>query len=618
MRPIILIGSLLIAIATAVVYSQVFPGAFIGPDNSEIRADPRMNSWVGLPEILYEGNMLPARPVGNLSFIVNRALTGSQAKGYLLINLVLHICNAWLVCRLFSVLLKSTCQITTRQSDWLAVGFALLWAVHPLNTQAVASAYQRHELWMTLFFVAALIQVVHFAATGGVPRLVFAALLGLLAGLSKETAAILPVVALLVTWCVADQVAKRSKTRVRLAAVLATLTAPAAVGALFAVQKNIYMATLLASDTPPLQYLATQMQVIVRYLSLAFYPVHQSYSYDWPLVETMSEILPSLGIIAVFLASGLALLYNSRLTGFGILLCFVALAPTSTLVPLEPVAAEYRMYLPLIGLLVAIMGFFAILAPREQGQENAAELDSKEVGVAPVLGVVLCLGAVVAVLPLSFRRASIYQTPKSIWQATSEAGFAPLTSKLELASMALNEGDFAVAETLSLEVAEADPGNVTAWTTLASSLSSRGASDRATELLEKALETVEDDGRISLALGNASVESDPVAAQRHFEKAVELAPAMSEAWNNLGIILARDEQNYERAEKCYQTALQHRFDNKQAFFNLAALQLKSGRPYEARATLLAAQRVLGNDADVVQRIQTLDKVIEAAAASLQK
>ena len=165
------------------------------------------------------------------------------------------------------------------------------------------------------------------------------------------------------------------------------------------------------------------------------------------------------------------------------------------------------------------------------------------------------------------QRVTIYQSVKQYWTSAAESGYAPVTANLELAALAMDDGEYKVAEDFSSAALQSDMSSVSAWATLANSLSRRGGSEQARQVLEKSLEHVSDDGRISLALGNATVNSDPEAAIKHFEKAVELSPSMSEAWNNLG------------------------------------------KAYEARASLLTAQRVLGNQPDVVQRVKALDELI---------
>ena len=85
-----------------------------------------------------QGNNL-SRPVANLSFALNWSWHGTNVAGYHLINLIVHIFNCLLVYGVV-LLLGATPGFPRRyraQIHWVALGTSVLWAFHPIQTQAV-------------------------------------------------------------------------------------------------------------------------------------------------------------------------------------------------------------------------------------------------------------------------------------------------------------------------------------------------------------------------------------------------------------------------------------------------------------------------------------------------
>ncbi len=609
MRPIFVLGAVLLAAAIVVVYGPAFPGSFVGADVTEVRGDVRMGDLSYVASVAIQGNALPARPVGNISFILNRAATGAYAQGFLFFNIILHVCNAWLVIAVVTGLLRRGQEKASFAQAALAVAAGAVWGLHPLNSQAVATIYQRHELWMTFFTLSAMLVSISYLRQGTTSKFVLLFVLGGLAGLSKETAAILPLFPFLLGAIVPTEKNDHSGSVWRCAASL--FLAPIFVATMFLMQRTMYVGPII-SELSPWQYVLSQTTVVMHYFTLIFWPFQQSYAYDWQTADSLTQVFPQALVLISILAVGVTLLRLRSLMGVGVLWMFLALAPTSSLLPLNPLAFEARMYLPMVGFVLVLAGIFNAAL-----EFSGVRLVKGDIAVAKwqqaivVFGAIACIAASVGAGWLTRQRAAIYQSPRAIWEATAKTGFAPFLANLELAELDMAAGDYVSAENRSSQALESKLDSAAAWSTLSMSLSRRGQTDQALALLKEAQSHIVDDGTLSLAMGNAMINSDPQAAIKHFERATELAPGLSEAWNNLGILLARSPEKYDQAEQCYHRALGAKFDNKQAYFNLAALQLKKGKPYEARASLYSVQRLLGNDAEVVKRIRALDELIRA-------
>ena len=98
------------------------------------------------------------RAVALYSLALNYALHGEEVAGYHLVNLAIHLAAGWLLLGLVQRTLCSP-RLAARCGDaaWpLAMAVALLWTVHPLQTQAVTYIIQRMESLMSLFYLATL------------------------------------------------------------------------------------------------------------------------------------------------------------------------------------------------------------------------------------------------------------------------------------------------------------------------------------------------------------------------------------------------------------------------------------------------------------------------------
>ena len=101
----------------------------------------------------------------------------------------------------------------------------------------------------------------------------------------------------------------------------------------------------------------TQPFVIVHYVFSLFMPIHLSADTQWPLVVDPLDVRLLAGL--AFIGAGLAAAWvtsrrrETRPIAFGVLWFFVALAPTSSIVPLAEPMNDHRMYFPFVGLMLA-------------------------------------------------------------------------------------------------------------------------------------------------------------------------------------------------------------------------------------------------------------------------
>lgn len=323
-------AALILALAVVAVYSNTFSSAFQFDDIQHIVENEKIRSLANIPLILRE-----FRGVTLLTFALNYAAGGLDVFGYHAVNTLVHITNSILAYffLLGTLKLSGANEATSRRAAFFT---ALIFAVHPVETQAVTYIVQRMESLSSLFYLASLLFFTRSAlANSTAKRLVYYALAGvsyILAFYSKETAFTLPAIILIYDYCFAsDRSVKTVLSRWPLYLFLFMLFV------FFAVTTVASTSGLNSDDaaamngriengngkTPSLQrqnakesapkepsrpddaskptagfglsyftpkeYLYTQFNVMVYYLVLIAVPINQNLDYDFPVSRGLFE-----------------------------------------------------------------------------------------------------------------------------------------------------------------------------------------------------------------------------------------------------------------------------------------------------------------------------------------
>lgn len=296
------------------------------------------------------------RPMLMLSYWVNFQMSGREPATYHAINLLLHVANSVLVFFLISRILRLQ-PIDPKRAVFTAAIAASIFLVHPVQTEAVAYIAGRSELVCGFFVLATLFVFCKPATdvvtwrTAGVILLLYC-----LAILSKEQAVVLPA-AFLVIDMVLRRRTLREAIRVgwRIYGPIAVLGVVAIVGVLGLLARSS-TAGFNVAGMHWYEYLFTQFRVWWLYLRLAVWPFGQNADYDIAVSRTLAEHGSALALVALLVGAFLAWRVRARfpLLFAGVLIFAVFLAPTSTLIPIQDLAAERRMYAPLFGLLLVL------------------------------------------------------------------------------------------------------------------------------------------------------------------------------------------------------------------------------------------------------------------------
>ena len=182
------IGAVLLSLAALAAWSNSFHGAFVLDDIPTIVANPSIRRLGALGTVLSPpkiGSPVTGRPLVNLTLALNYAASGTQVWSYHALNLLIHLLAGL---TLFGVVRRTLEQpipcgrsllagdssraSSFQQSNTLPIAFAvaLLWTVHPLQTEAVTYIVQRAESLAALFYLLTLYCTIR-GATGADFRL---------------------------------------------------------------------------------------------------------------------------------------------------------------------------------------------------------------------------------------------------------------------------------------------------------------------------------------------------------------------------------------------------------------------------------------------------------------
>lgn len=347
-----LVAVALLFLALLAGYANSFYGPFVYDDLNNIAANPGVQaqnfSIRELSGSLFN-NEIDSRPLAYLSFALNHSFHGLSVFGYHAVNFAAHFAVAVILFFLFRrILLLLKPESGKSAAVYGAFFAAFLWAVHPIQTNAVTFIVQRMTSMCGLFFFLSLL-FYFLARTGRRPALFFI-LCGacfLLALGFKENALLLPLnFGLIEIFFFETRWTRRQKA---IAAVIAvTLLAIVSLRAFLLWNR---LETAYADRYFTLfERLLTEPRVLFFYLGLLAFPWPERFAllHDAEISRSLfspAATLPSIIGVLVLVFFALRMYRRYRLISFGILFFFLNHLLESTVLPLELVY-EHRNYIP--------------------------------------------------------------------------------------------------------------------------------------------------------------------------------------------------------------------------------------------------------------------------------
>jgi tetratricopeptide (TPR) repeat protein len=518
----------LLVVAVGAAYANSFHGPFVLDDTPSIVENQSIRDF-GSAQVLAappDAITTAGRPVVNLSLAVNYAIGGLAVEGYHVLNLAIHILAAL---ALFG-LVRRTLLLPTLSAQFgaaatgLALAVALLWAIHPLQTESVTYVVQRAEAMVGLFYFLTIYCLLRGAAAVRGSGWYAAALGTCALGMaSKEVMVSAPVVALLY-----DRIfiagSFRKSLRRRRGLWLALASTWVLLALLVYSSHNRAGSAGFGLGITVWEYARTQFGCIIHYLRLAFWPSPLVLDYGAPVARTAAEIVPYAIAVFVLLAATVAVLALRPKLGFLGVWFFAILAPTSSIVPLPgQTEAEHRMYLPLAAVVVLVV----LAAYRALGW----------LGLRSRRAVVALVPAVTAVLGWgTYRRNQVYQSELAIWDSTIRN--CPLNQRAYLSRGKAYDGtgqyDAAIRD--YDDAIRLQPDYAEAYNNRGAAYEAKGQVDTAIKDYDKAIALQPGGAESYCNRGNVHQSKGQYdAAIKDYDKAIELKPNLAAAYQNRAI-----------------------------------------------------------------------------------
>jgi tetratricopeptide (TPR) repeat protein len=570
----------IIALAGALVYGGSLSYPFIFDDQVSIVTNTSIRDlWS--PRVLTPDREVPTagRPLVNLAHALNYAAGGLDPSGYRAVNLLFHlICGVlvYVVVRRTLTLRRAPGRLAGN-AEAIAAMSALLWIVHPLNTEVVEYVTQRSESMVAAFYLLTIYASTRALGSGRAPWWSAAAVAACALGMAcKESMVTAPVAVYLYDRTFAfGSWSGAMRARWRLYAALAATWLLLA--ALIWSGPRAYSAGF-STDVRPWTYLLNQAVLIPRYLRLAIWPTGLVVAYGPPLPLTLGAVLPSVIFMAALVAATAIALARWPAIGFVGAWVLLTLAPTSSIIPIATEAgAERRMYLPLI----ALAALFASVA-------HAFFKNSLSRRLIPLsadrLATIACITAAAGLAVLSNIRVREYASPLGLAETVlarwpTSFGHAIVGTQLAVAG----RHDEAINQ---LRIAA--PGYALAHYHLGGELFNRGRLDEALPELQAFVRL--EPWRAEAVPARTMIGRALMAQKRWNEAADELqrvltmAPRQSDVYTTaLGLLAdtAFGQERFDEAAALYRAFLGVRTRDVGATINLGVALAQSGRPREA-------------------------------------
>jgi tetratricopeptide (TPR) repeat protein len=417
---------LVLVILPLLIYANSLTNAFLYDDIHSLVDNPHIRKLENIPSfftstqttslIVDKGHY---RPVLFSTYALSYALGGYDydPRMFRVFNLAFHILNGLL---LFAVFRRVA-------GDTAAFFAALLFAVHPLNTESVNYISCRSNVLATTFCLASVALFVGYAQSLELRRRA-AFYLGALACfamglLTKEIVITLPAILILLDILILNPDAKTFA--------LKTLFRR---HVMFWVVAGLHLFLIFAVGLKPmygqrgvLSNLIIQTKAMVFYLRLLVFPRGLSISHGFDIEGVLNAAFwVSLLIIGGILFLAWKLRRRYGLLSFAILWYFITLLPTSSVIALRIPVNEHRVYLPAVGFAVAVAFLFELVrgmsgpVPGRSGEAHTSLRSAPTLGSAgqslSKLAVPLFVVVVGVFSVAVFARNQAWKTTITIWE----------------------------------------------------------------------------------------------------------------------------------------------------------------------------------------------------------
>jgi protein O-mannosyl-transferase len=377
MNPSLLFPRLILIAVIGLVYSNTFQNSFHFDDFPSIVEKPWIRGLDKIPQFLNKDSLFQ-RPLVILSFNINYSISEFEVWSYHLFNILLHSLATLLVYQLVRKVLKFLEEFSSQKSFSVLPFFAaMVFALHPLNTQSITYISSRSSTMVTVCYLSALILFFEgfkkWKQTGqkGWPYFISSGYFFFLGGLTKEIIITFPAMLFLFHFYFIS----RETPKVWFATYSKWISLLLVPLLTFVGYKQFAAGGLLSTSTAylkPSTWFLTQTSVVpFEYFRKMLFPFNMNIDIDFPLLSNWLQPTHWLGMVTLITVICFWIKISThvseteeigrRFFGFGMAWILLTLLPTSSFIPLLDVAVEHRTYLPMVGLVFLMTGCFSYL-----------------------------------------------------------------------------------------------------------------------------------------------------------------------------------------------------------------------------------------------------------------
>lgn len=346
----LLILWIVLCVVTVAVYFGAFVGTFHYDDSLTILENPHLESrqtFLGHLDHM-------VRPVLYATFLLDRSLYGVMPTGYHLLNLLLHLGSGLLVYR---ILISAVWEQPSSVPFWTS----LLFLIHPITTETVTYISGRASGLMAFFYLLAFFFYIKASEQQENVKRRRLFLLGAVASFlfsigSKETAVTLPMMLLL--WDIWIRRLNGPALRATIRSYHSPFWVVFVFAAAWAYSHPHYtaLAQFSVQIRPFWDNVLTESHAMAYAMLLFFTPWKQNFDHDLPVFHSLAQWPLPLDLLFLSAMAAGAFFARRRVpvVAFGLAWFFIQLLPTS-LIPRNDLLSERNLYLPVIGLLLAIV-----------------------------------------------------------------------------------------------------------------------------------------------------------------------------------------------------------------------------------------------------------------------
>lgn len=400
------IALLALAILGSIIYSNSLSGEFVCDDFGSILAHKAVLAQFNWHRLW---QAYDTRIMGGLTFALNYWFTQEKVVSYHVLNIVIHIVNSFLVyllaLQIFRTPRRRDVPLQKNRSE-VAFFTALLFLVHPMQTQAVAYIVQRYTSLATLFYLSAVVAYGKARLENKNIFYVIAFCCGVLSFMTKEMTCTLFV--MIIIYDAFFWGFRKSDVKRWLGILVGGFVL---MGAMLMIAKTreeqkLFLTPDLVNFPTTWQYVLTEINVLRTYLRLLFFPYKQSHSYDYAIAQGLAEpgTIGSLVLLLGILGGAVWLFKRGhRVLSFGIVWFFLTVSVQGIFVILYGKCGagfmyDHWVYLPMVGFCLFVSAGIMLLFRQTK--------------------MVVCIMSVLVAIYgfLTFERNKVWRTEITLWE----------------------------------------------------------------------------------------------------------------------------------------------------------------------------------------------------------